>query len=304
MTFRDLIHNALKTECELPYGIRAGVYTVPVGETGQSQAVEVVGSTRFPDVRRYSYPHAQQILVRGAPRAVGNNHVVMGFGGLFTLDLAAASNPPPAGVLLCDINSNQALFWDAFLQLVEECATAAELCQRFSALPEIMTNISFKRPEYINALDKQKQKLQWIYDEKKYKVVRDLVVAGKVANITLSGLDTDRYALLKKTLEDNGLQVSTLYLSNISEYYKAPQFGYYGEHKRQYSGGNWDKGEVELKSTFWQNQLSLCHDNTLVFNAEYHGAEDMVSSIMSYTKQQIERALQWQQGKDSWVSSL
>jgi len=260
-TFRDIIQAALKNP-DADYKIRSSVYTVPQGERKQSRAIKAIKKAR--------------------PQR--DRHVIMGFAGLFTFDLAVAADPPPAGVLLCDANSNQAVFWEAFLPLIAECETAKELRERFSAF-EDTADMRFSG-EYARTIIKslcnedsteEKARLKWIYSEKKYEKVRTMVLDGKVANITLDCLDEERYKLVNKTLADNNFSVSALYLSNILHFLSgADFFGRPLEHSTK-----------KTSKIFWKNQLSLCDDETLIMEANSY--PDSAFVIKVHTRREIEK---------------
>jgi hypothetical protein len=246
-TFQDIINAALKTPKDANYGVSEGVHTVPQGEIGQDWAIKTVRKKR---------PSYGGITSTDLP---DDNHVIMGFGGLFTFDLAVASNPPPAGVLLCDINSDQGMFWDAFLELVKRCKTAKALQNSFSLMSGEIEGAEFRKSPSRDFFGKEK--LQWIYDEKKYQKIRQMVLDGKVANITLDVLDSDRYEKLKDTFAANNFFVSTLYLSDIRAWLPTE------ENPRDY----WREIKTaasDVHEKFVRNQLSLCNDNTLILSAE------------------------------------
>ena len=259
-TFQEIIDAALKTPRDASYGVREAVHAVPLGECNHSWAIDTIRKNSL----------------------LTDNHVIMGFGGLFIFDLAAESNPPPAGILLCDINSNQAIFWKAFLSLVKECETAANLRQRFSALPETRKDIDFRYTAKIRAARRRENEIdvEWIYDENKYKKIRTMVLEGKVANITLNCMDEKRYKVLKRMLEDknNNFSVSALYLSNIFKYLLQSPEGFYHLPTKL--------SKQETIRIFWENQLSLCNDKTVIIDAEprAHSIRDV---IQTYTPQTV-----------------
>jgi hypothetical protein len=263
-TFKEIVSAALKNPQDASYGVREEVHSVPVGEVRQPWAVRAVRENPAPQ----------------------GEHIVMGFAGLLTFDLAVASPKPPAGILLCDINSDQSVFWDAFLPLVKECDTAEALRERFSAMPDEMREVKFILPEMVKAARKRRNdwgevQLEWLYDEEKYKKVRDMVLEGKVAHITLDVMDEGRYGQIAKMLADNELSVSALYLSNILKCMQE-------DETRDPLP---ERAKRDMGRRFWENQLSLCNDSTVIMSAEKDKFLP-TDSIEMYTPREIrERVL-------------
>jgi len=274
-TFQEIINTALKTPEDADYGIKEEAHTLPIGEMGLPWAMQLV------EEQRKRWVPIERI-------GTADQHIIMGFGGLATFDLVAVSDPPPAGVLLCDDNSSQAIFWETFLQSIKESESPQILRARFAALANERTDIQFFTPNHVieemAALQKypsSESKFEWMYNEEKYGKIRKMVLDGKIAHITLDALDSDRYKILKKTLDDNGLFVSTLYLSNIHRFLVDEDAETRGDfHKRKLT-----KSKEKTSREFWGNQLLLCDDNTLILNAEPNEHYDQ-DIIESYTPQE------------------
>jgi len=153
----------------------------------------------------------------------GSNKIYMGYGGFINFDYVCHLNP--SGAIFCDINKRQELFWPAFFQLMKECETPETLLKGFSVSRKMeFKDIREKERLMPYVESDSKHMAVWLKDPKKYKKLRDMIIAGNICELTIDVLDSERHEQLHKVLRvDNALEIDWIYLSNIIYFIKQKQ---------------------------------------------------------------------------------
>ena len=127
-SFKELIDNSpLKSPSDEDYGIKAPVFGLSFGESAHYAAIDIAAKKK-----RQS-----------------QKEVVISFGGFLGIDLAVATDDLPEGLLLCDINSNQKLFWDKICELAIANESLEDFKTRLCAILHKQTYLE-KGTKYLN----------------------------------------------------------------------------------------------------------------------------------------------------------
>jgi hypothetical protein len=171
-----------------------------------------------------------------------------GFSGWHNFDIAAQRKS--SRVIICDINPENALFIQASLDNLRKSLSPAEFIENmkeytrihryqynnnkvlnedFSRSINFSTNVSndplYADINYLadNPVGEQlqvelKRPLSWVFDLDKFNHIRDLAMKDKIVLLTEDICATTTFTKIKSLLVDNGVQIDTIYLSNICDY--------------------------------------------------------------------------------------
>lgn len=203
----------------------------------------------------------------------------IGFAAWHNFDIMAVRKSNYA--LLCDLNPETALFLNKTLEVlrkskdrkefVSQMATYANNIERGHCLLHkldltysinfacnVSEEIIYEEIIYIG----QEIEVElireggWLYTDESYECIKKLAITDKIAVITEDIRATTKFQSIKRFLDENGIQIDTLYVSNISEY--MPQ---------------------ENQSMFAGTISSLTCDDTLIIDAKGK-VNDIVQDIV------------------------
>lgn len=189
------------------YGIAAPAHAQPIGE-----------SMFRPSVLKHAIKHVEEVRQKTDKPLV---HI--GFAGFFNFDLIVESKPDNA--ILCDINNNQALFWNEIFDMIENSQTSSIFMRRWAdkltkqdtskaAVMTCKSGIQFICRT--SPTDNYFQECKWL-EEENYRFLRKMIKKKKVLAVTLSATDPAGAEKLSHYLAENNFEVGTIYASNISE---------------------------------------------------------------------------------------
>ena len=160
-------------------------------------------------------------LVRSAEFAKRDSNTVhIGFAGLANIDFALAARAK--GIVLCDLNKNQALFWKELFGIIKESSSPVEaknaLRQKLRRNAEQL--LRFHATEGVLDVRHGNNvfeilKLPWLNEPRKFSELKAIVDSGCAAAVVLDCCDVERAASIRQCLSDNEMDVGTLYLSNL-----------------------------------------------------------------------------------------
>lgn len=189
------------------YGIVAPAHAQPIGE-----------SKFRPTVINNTKNHAEDIR-----RQITKPLVHIGFAGFFNFDLIAVSRPDYA--ILCDINDNQAIFWNEVCNLIDSSPTPDSFMKKW--MDRLIKEDSSKAvklkcangKEFICRMSPKEnyfQDCKWL-EKENYRFLRQMVKKKKIVPVTFSITDVSQAQKLSDYMAQNAYEVSSIYASNISE---------------------------------------------------------------------------------------
>jgi hypothetical protein len=178
------------------YGVLAPIHLSPVGE----DIPTLLRSAEF------------------AKRASNTVHV--GFAGLANIDFVLAAHVK--GVVLCDLNQNQVIFWKELFGIIHESRSAVEAK---NTLRQKLRRNSAQSLQFYSGADVLDVRhgnnifeilsLSWLNEPRKFSELKAIVDSGCAAAVVLDCCDVEGATLINQCLSDSGMGVATLYLSNL-----------------------------------------------------------------------------------------
>lgn len=171
----------------------------------------------------------------------------LGFSGWHNFDIIAKRRSSRA--LICDLNPENALFLSYALFALRACATREQFINQLSVFIhensysdlrttnrtpcqkriteygiQFCANVS-ESPSYANCYRREEEvsielerENSWLYTPERYTYLRKLALADKIVLITENICNWEVFSKIQHILQDNMLQIDTLYVSNISEW--------------------------------------------------------------------------------------
>lgn len=213
-----------------------------------------------------------------APNVLESCHI--GFAAWHNFDIMAVRKSNYA--LLCDLNPETALFLNRSLEILKkskdrkdfvkqmaEYASKTELGHCLLHELDLTYSINFacnvsddpiyEEVVYIGQEIEVELKREggWLHTDENYECIKKLATADKIAVITEDIRATKKFQSIKQLLGENGIQIDTLYISNISEYmYK------------------------ENQGMFASTVSSLACDDTLIIDAKFTSGINLKQDIV------------------------
>lgn len=194
--------------------------------------------------------HSTRKTLESAPSISESCHI--GFAAWHNFDIMAVRKPDYA--LLCDLNPETALFLNKTLEIlrnakdrkefVKQMAEYANKTERGHCLSNELDltysinfacNVSgdsiYEDVLYIGQEIEVEliREGSWLNTDESYEHIKKLAAKDKIAVITEDIRTTSTFQNVKRILNENGIQIDTLYVSNISEYMLKENQGLFAE---------------------------------------------------------------------------
>lgn len=141
------------------------------------------------------------------------NQCHIGIGGFFNLDVAATGTPY---VVLSDVNEAQGPFWQKIFKLVEENETRKDFAKALKASQNyIQCRTNYKSTMSTETDQELTRPGGWLSSDEKYQTVRNAVLEDRIQYISWDMTDTAKASRIRDYLNDKGLEVASMYLSNV-----------------------------------------------------------------------------------------
>jgi hypothetical protein len=178
-----------------------------------------------------------QIIQKLAETKAARNSCHIGVSGWYNLHVIAARQTSRG--IIFDSNPDVSLFFDHTFKYILECPNRETFIAKmkscvsdydfnFSLISENLSKHSFRIapnllcPSACSPQDEieicSKTPGSWLENEESYSFIRDLVSNNKIIVITRDITDHEAFQRMRNLLNDNGILIDTLYLSNVHHY--------------------------------------------------------------------------------------
>lgn len=198
--------------------VKGEVWLIPSGFSGQNEIVNnLTGWKSFRTVRRDQNVYAH-----------------IGVGGLFNFEAVCAGRHDI--LVLLDCNIAQIFFWRDFIEMLKKTNNIEELANEMDkkTAPSVSQSLPFERVDYTCNFGGDFTYNVWLREnldhishyfmnsplknQENFDYIKKMAIEGKIVVAQMSATDEKRLAVLRKWLDDNNINVRSIYCSNILQY--------------------------------------------------------------------------------------